>query len=80
MFAREPNPLCDYSGEEPVMVDLDDWNQYQRKVLSLIYPAMSDRIMGLKLRQSERLDRSHRLITPQSFPTGSIVMIKDPSR
>jgi transposase InsO family protein len=80
MFAREPNPLRDYSGEEPVMVDLEDWNQYQRKVLSLIYPAMSDRIMGLKLRQSERLDRSHRLITPRAFPTGSTVMIKDPSR
>ena len=80
MFARELNPLRDYSGEEPVMVDLEDWNQYQRKVLSLIYPAMSDRIMGLKLRQSERLDRSHRLITPRTFPTGSTVMIKDPSR
>jgi hypothetical protein len=80
MFAREPNPLCDYTDEEPVMVDLDNWNQYQRKVLSLIYPAMSDRIMGLKLRQSEQFNRNHRLISPQTFPSGATVMIKDPSR
>jgi hypothetical protein len=80
MFAREPNPLRDYSGEEPAMVDLDNWNQYQRKVLSLIYPAISDRIMGLKLRQNEQFNKHHRLITPQSFPTGATVMIKDPSR
>jgi hypothetical protein len=80
MFAREPNPLCDHTGEAPVMVDLDNWNQYQRKVLTLIYPAMSDRIKGLKLRQSERLDRNHRLISPQAFPAGATVMIKDPVR
>jgi hypothetical protein len=80
MFAREPNPLGDYTGEEPVMVNLDNWNQYQRKVLSVIYPAMSDRIIGLKLRQSEQFDLSHRLISPQTFPPGATVMIKDPSR
>jgi RNase H-like domain found in reverse transcriptase/Integrase core domain/Integrase zinc binding domain/Chromo (CHRromatin Organisation MOdifier) domain/Reverse transcriptase (RNA-dependent DNA polymerase) len=80
MFAREPNPLGDYTGEEPIMVDLDNWNQYQRKVLSVIYPAMSDRIMGLKLRQSKQFDRNHRLISPQAFPPGATVMLKDPSR
>ena len=80
MFAREPNPLCDHTGEQPVMVDLEHWQQYQRKVLALIYPAMSDRIHGLKLRQSERLDRNHRLISPQAFPAGATVMIKDPVR
>lgn len=80
MFAREPNPLCDYTDEEPVMVNLDNWNQYQRKVLSVIYPAMSDRIMSLKLRQNEHLNGSRRLISPQAFPTGATVMIKDPSR
>jgi len=80
MFAREPNPLCDYTGEEPVMVDLDNWNNYQRKVLSVIYPAISDRIKSLKLRQSKQFDRKHRLVSPQAFPSGATVMIKDPSR
>ena len=80
MFAREPNELCDYTGEEPVKVNLDDWNQYQRKVLSVIYPAVSDRIMSLKQRQSEQTNRLHRLISPHSFPSGATVMIKDPVR
>ena len=80
MFGREPNELRDHTGEEPVRVNLEDWHQYQRKVLSVIYPAMSDRIMSQKLRQSERTDRLHRLILPQSIPVGSTVMLKDPTR
>ena len=63
-----------------MMVDLNDWNQYQRKVISLIYPAMSDRIKSRKLRQSDQFNKTHRLITPQTFPTGATVMIKDPVR
>ena len=80
MFGREPNALCDYTGVEPEQVNLDDWNQYQRKIISVIYPAMSDRIMSLKLRQSDQINRLHRLISPQSFPAGATVMMKDPVR
>jgi transposase InsO family protein len=80
MFAREPNPLRDYTGEEIELVNLDDWNAYQREVISVIYPAVSDRIMSRKLRQSERINRTHRLISPLSFPTGATVMLKDPVR
>jgi hypothetical protein len=80
MFAREPNALCDYTGEEPEQVNLDDWNEYQRKVISVIYPAVSDRVMSRKLRQSDQINRTHRLISPQSLPSGATVMIKDPVR
>lgn len=80
MFAREPNALCDHTGEEPVQVNLNDWNDYQRKVISVIYPAVSDRIMTRKLQQSDQIDRTHRLISPQTFPAGATVMIKDPVR
>ena len=81
MFAREPNALRDYTaGDSPEKVNLEDWSQYQRKVLSVIYPAMSDRIMSLKQRQSAEIDRMHRLISPHSFPSGATVMIKDPVR
>jgi Chromo (CHRromatin Organisation MOdifier) domain len=80
MFAREPNPLCDYTGDEPVMVNLDDWKQNQRKILSVIYPAISDRIVSVKTRQSEHSDSQRRLVSPSAIPTGSTVMIKDPDR
>ena len=80
MFAREHNPLRDYTTADPVMVDVEKWKEYQRKVLTLICPAMSERVKDMKLRQSERFNRDHRLISPQAFPTGATVMIKDPSR
>ena len=80
MFAREPNPLCDHSGESPETMSPDDWKAYQLKVISVIYPAISDRIHSRKLRQAQHTDRHRRLITPRAFPAGSTVMIKDPTR
>jgi hypothetical protein len=80
MFARDPNPLCDYTGDEPAMVNLDDWTQYQHKIISLIYPAVSDRIMSKKMKQAKQLDLHRRLVSPRAFPAGSTVMIKDPTR
>jgi len=80
MFARDPNPLCDYTGDEPTMVNLDDWKQYQRKLLSIIYPAISDRIVSVKMRQSESSDSNRHVVSPSAIPSGSTVMVKDPVR
>ncbi|MBS4066640.1 MAG: DDE-type integrase/transposase/recombinase [Chitinophagaceae bacterium] len=80
MFGRELNELKDYSTEQPNLIPLDDWKQHQEKILSLIYPAISDRIRSGKDKLVQTLNKNRRLILPESFPTGSTVMIIDPVR
>jgi len=75
------NDLKDYTSgkEEAKAVDMDDWKDHQMKLLSLIYPAISDRIRCLKGDMKTRLDKLRRILTA-SIPSGALVMIKDPQR
>ena len=50
------------------------------KILSIIYPAISDRIKGAKDKLAQTLTKHRRMLLPSSIPTGATVMIKDPVR
>ena len=79
-FGRRMNELRDYSnGELGMAINLDDWREHQEKLVSLVYPAMSDRMHALKDDMTRAINKHRRLLT-SSLPTGAIVMVKDPNR
>ena len=81
MFGRSMNQLKDYSNStNPTPIPLDDWKTHQDKILSLIYPAISDRIKGAKLKLAATLAKHRRIISSESVPPGSSVMLHDPVR
>ena len=87
MFGRSPAEWKDYSAsasasvsDVPVSVSLDDWKLQQEKLVSLIYPAVSNRIRESKSAMMKRLDAHRRLLLPTSIPAGSTVMLKDVTR
>jgi RNase H-like domain found in reverse transcriptase/Integrase core domain/Reverse transcriptase (RNA-dependent DNA polymerase)/Integrase zinc binding domain/Chromo (CHRromatin Organisation MOdifier) domain/Retrotransposon gag protein/Aspartyl protease len=80
MFGRTINDMKDYSKTPPTLISLDDWKEHQQKILSLIYPAINDRIISGKNKLMASLNKQRRLLLPTSFPAGSTVMIIDPHR
>jgi hypothetical protein len=80
MFGRSCNDLKDYSEEPPSTISLDDWRTHQEKIVSLIYPAISERIRSGKDKLVQSLNKHRRQLLPSSFPVGSTVMIVDPQR
>ena len=59
---------------------LSNWEEHQNKILSIIYPAISDRIKGAKEKLTQTLTKHRRMLLPSSITTGSTVMLKDPTR
>ena len=81
MFGRALNLLQDYTtGDQPTPIRLADWKDHQEKILSIIYPAITDRIKGAKDKLSQILTKHRRMLLPSSIPAGATVMIKDPVR
>ncbi len=81
-FGRKMNELRDYTaiGEQnPQPIDLNNWTTHQEKIVSLIYPAVNDRIKLLKSDMVQRLNKHRRLLTG-TIPKGAIVMVRDPNR
>ena len=80
MFGRPLNDLKDYSSDPPSTIPLDHWKAHQEKIVSLIYPAISERIRSGKDKLIQSINKHRRLLLPSSFPAGSTVMIVDPDR
>jgi hypothetical protein len=80
MFGRVLNELKDYSGTVPTLINLDDWKSYQDKIVSLIFPAVSEMVKDKKDKMVQALNKSRRLLMPDGIPAGSTVMMKDPVR
>ena len=84
MFGRSLNEIKDYTDNKEegtiINIDIQDWKKHMDKIQSLIYPAIIDRTLAKKDKMLKSLDKQHKLLTTSSFPTGSIVMLKDPNR
>lgn len=80
MFGRQLNEMTDYTAHEPHPVSLDDWKAQQEKILSLIYPAISERIRLSKSKMIQSLNKHRRVLLHSAFPPGAVVMLKDPHR
>lgn len=80
MFGRSLNELKDYTTTPITSISMDDWKDHQEKILSLIYPAISDRISSGKNQLMQSLNVQRRQLLPTAFPNGSTVMIVDQTR
>ena len=78
MFGRKLNEMKDYTAEPHLPVNMDEWQQHQQKVLSLIFPSVSDRIRGKQSEMRKKLDAIRKKITSDELIPGTVVMIKDP--
>ena len=85
MFGRNCNEFKDYSSDplapkaiQPV--ELDKWKEYQKKLISLVYPSVSDKILLMKDKMIKQLNNTRRLLTSNSIPAGATVMVIDPLR
>lgn len=79
MFGRTPADLQDYTSTPPATINLDDWKAHQIKMLSVILPAVNDRILLAKDKMVAQLNKTRRLLLSDSIPTGTTVMLKDPN-
>ena len=57
---------------------VEEWMEYQMKIVEVIRPSISKLILDSKLQSTEKLDAKRRLLPRNAFPVGSSVMIKDP--
>ena len=79
MFGRKFNELTDHTNEQDEIrtISLDNWKVHQEKILSLIYPAISDKIKIAKEKMVKSLDKHRRLLKENAIPPGAIVMLVD---
>ena len=81
MFGRALNELKDYTKSKPSAVNIDDWQTHQEKTVSIIFPAIVDRITGKKDKMATMFAKHRRtLLGTDSFPAGAVVMLRDPVR
>ncbi len=84
MFGRAPNELKSYTDvpadSDPVPVSLDAWKTHQEKVLSVIYPAIAQRVAASKSKMVASLNKQRRQLKQGAMPNGAIVMLVDKTR
>jgi hypothetical protein len=78
MFGRKMNEMRDYTAEPHQPVDLDGWKAHQDKVVSLIFPAINERVRGKQAESRERVDKWRKQIVKEELLPGTVVLIKDP--
>jgi transposase InsO family protein len=78
MFGRQMNELKDYT-QQPIMpVNMNEWKEHQDKVMSLIFPAIHQRIKGKQEEMRKKLDKMRKKVIADELVPGTVVMIKDP--
>jgi len=82
MFGRRMNQLTDYSdtAEDAKHVSAEEWKEHQMKVISLVFPAISDRVRFLQEQTKRTLNKHRRQLLGKSIPAGAVVMLRDPHR
>lgn len=80
MFGRNMNAFKDYSNSPEDLQSVEEWKAYQDKIVSLIYPAVSQRIKSGRDKMIKSLNQHRKILLPSSLPKGATVMIKDPMK
>lgn len=81
MFGRGAGSFADCAadpGAQPLSVE--QWQQHQDKMVSLVYPAVADRVKVKKDKMLSGLAQHRRMLLPGAIPNGAIVMLVDPKR
>jgi hypothetical protein len=80
MFARNMNEFIDYTHEQsPTQINLDNWKEFQNKVLSLIFPAIHLRSRRIQQKYIDKLHKYKKGLLEHDLAPGTQVMIKDPT-
>ena len=81
MFGRRFNELKDYSTEiEYEVMDVKHWKDYQHKILSIVYPTLSEKIKLSKDKMIQSLNKHRRTLLENGIPPGATVMLVDQLR
>ena len=74
MFSRRFNGVNDYSHDTPLEIMNEiEWSRVQDRMISIIYPAVAERVAMQKNLLKHRMDKRQRAV---NFKKGDIVMLK----
>ena len=81
MFGRQTNMPINYNTDNDdthyTSTGIDAWKQHQTQVVSLIYPAINQRVTQKQKAYIDKLNTTRRIIT-ESLAAGTRIMLKDP--
>ena len=81
-FGREMNGFQDYTNDKLTAVEdmsINEWREYQEKLINVIYPACEVRSTQEEERYREQLDHSRRLLLLKKLPSNTKVLLIDPT-
>ena len=81
MYGREMNGFQDFTNDKLTAIEdmsIDEWRDYQNKLISVIYPACSARSSEEEDRYKKMLDRTRRFLLENKLPNNTLVLLKDP--
>ena len=77
-FGRPMNEFRDYSTEGAPVIDLENWKEHQRKLLSIVYPSIALRAANMTKKRQEEFARLRAHTLMPTLPVGTVVTLKDP--
>jgi len=86
MFGRKPNEWKDFTKDSPASIPFDydvqlsKWKEHQDKMVSLLLPAVSERILKSKNEMITRLNKTRKALIPKPLSIGTEVYLVDPVR
>ncbi len=79
MFGRRLNEMKDYTQEPHLPINMQEWKEHQEKVMSIIFPAIHDRITQRQAKMRQKMDAVRKKVIKDELMPGTIVQIKDPA-
>lgn len=67
-------------GIEEIAQHREMWEKWQRKIVEVVHPIISDRMKVVKEDMTSKIDRKRRIIGQDYFVKGTIVMLEDKTR
>jgi hypothetical protein len=78
MFGRRLNEMKDYTQEPHLPINMQEWTEHQEKVMSIIFPAIHERITKKQAAMRKQMDAVRKKVVKDELLPGTIVQIKDP--
>ena len=84
MFGRQPSEWKDYTQDPSVSVPYDyqtklsKWKEHQDRMISVLLPAVNQRILSSKNQMIEHLNKTRKATMPKTLPMGTEVYLVDP--
>jgi transposase InsO family protein len=77
-FGRPMNEFRDYSTEGTPTINLNDWQEHQRRLLSVVYPAIALRAANMAKHRQDEFARLRAATLLPNLTPGTVVTLKDP--